>query len=82
MKILLPVDGSSHSDRAVSHVISDVNGCVGAEIALINVQAPVDSNELRGHMPASEIEAMQEACGGDVLESARALLETSHCHQR
>ncbi|MGB4913762.1 MAG: universal stress protein [Candidatus Dechloromonas phosphoritropha] len=77
MKILLPVDGSSHSDRAVRHVISEVNGGAGTEIALINVQLPIDSHELRGHMPASEIEDMQEACGGDVLESARALLDNA-----
>ena len=75
MKILLPVDGSGPSDRAVQHLISTVNGCTDREIYLINIQAPIDAPELLGHMPASEIEAMQEARGGDTLVSARALLD-------
>ena len=75
MKILLPVDGSNHSDRAVRHVISEVNAGAGTQVALINVQAPIDAPELLGHMPECEIEAMQETRGGDALESARKLLE-------
>ena len=75
MKILLPVDGSGPSDRAVQHLISTVDGCTDREIYLINIQVPIDAPELLGHMPASEIEAMQEARGGDTLVSARALLD-------
>jgi nucleotide-binding universal stress UspA family protein len=75
MKILLPVDGSGPSDRAVQHLISTVDGCTDREIYLINIQTPIDAPELLGHMPASEIEAMQEARGGDTLVSARALLD-------
>ena len=75
MKILLPVDGSGPSDRAVQHLISTVDGCTDREIYLINIQTPIDAPELLGHMPASEIEAMQETRGGDTLVSARALLD-------
>ncbi len=75
MKILLPVDGSTHSDRAVQHIISAVEGCAKREILLINVQSPIDAPELLSHMPANEIEAMQESRGGDALTSARALLD-------
>jgi len=75
MKILLPVDGSSHSDRAVRHVISEVNRGAGTQVVLINVQSPIAASELFGHMPAYEIEAMQEARGGDALQSARVLLD-------
>lgn len=75
MKVLLPVDGSGHSDRAVQHVISAVTGCPGREVLLLNVQVPIDAPELLGHMPASEIEAMQQARGGDALASARARLD-------
>jgi nucleotide-binding universal stress UspA family protein len=74
MKILLPVDGSNHSDRATQHVIAMLEGCGGHEIHLINVQPPIDAPEIRSHMTASEIEAMQETRGGDALESARELL--------
>lgn len=75
MKILLPVDGSNQSDRATQHVIAMLEGCGGHEIHLINVQPPIDTLEIRSHMRASEIEAMQETRGGDALESARALLD-------
>jgi len=75
MKILIPVDGSNHSDRAVQHLISTLDGCAGREIFLINVQEPITAPELLSHMPANEVEAMQETRGGDALESARALLD-------
>ena len=75
MKILLPVDGSDHSDRATRHVIAMLQGCGGHTLYLINAQAPIDAPEVRGHMPADEIEAMQETRGGDALVSARALLD-------
>lgn len=71
MKILLPVDGSSHSDRAVQHAITAVGGCAGREIHAINVQEPIDAPELLSHMPMREIEAMQQTRGGDALVSAR-----------
>lgn len=75
MKILLPVDGSEHSDRAVRHVIRLVQDCAAYEILLLNVQAPIDAPEVLGHMPVREIEAMQETRGGDAMASARALLD-------
>jgi nucleotide-binding universal stress UspA family protein len=75
MKILLPVDGSPHSDRATQHVIALLQGCDGHTVLLLNVQAPIDAPEIRSHMRASEIEAMQETRGGDALASARGLLD-------
>lgn len=75
MKILLPVDGSEHSVRAARHVVNSVRGCSHYEILLLNVQEPIDAPEIRSHMPASEIEAMQETRGGDALAPARAVLE-------
>jgi len=75
MKILLPVDGSSHADRAAQHVIALIQGCGGHEVHLVNVQPPIDAVEIRSHMTAAEIEAMQETRGGDALASARTLLD-------
>lgn len=77
MKILLPVDGSEHSDRVARHVIRLVQDCATYEVVLLNVQAPIDAPEIRGHMPAREIEAMQETRGGDAMASARALLDAA-----
>ena len=74
MKILLPVDGSEHSERATRHVIAMLQGCGGHQVLLINVQAPIDAPEVRSHMRADEIEAMQTSRGGDALAGARALL--------
>jgi nucleotide-binding universal stress UspA family protein len=75
MKILLPVDGSTHSDRAVRQVISEAKAGADIQVDLINVQPPIAASEVFGHIPAYEIEAMQETRGGDALQSARALLD-------
>ena len=39
MRILLPVDGSANSERAVKHVIDLVKSCQAFEVHLLNVQA-------------------------------------------
>ncbi|OHC62365.1 MAG: hypothetical protein A2040_06195 [Rhodocyclales bacterium GWA2_65_19] len=75
MKILLPVDGSDHADRAARHVLRLVQSCTDSEILLLNVQVPIDAPEVLGHLPMREIEAMQESRGGDALVSARALFD-------
>lgn len=75
MKILLPVDGSAHSERAVQHVVAMLEGCGNHAIHLINIQAPIDAPEVRSHMTAAEIEAMQETRGGDALAPARAVFD-------
>ena len=77
MKILLPVDGSEHSDRVTRHVIQLAKSCAEYEILLLNVQEPIDAPEVRGHMPAREIVAMQETRGGDAMASARAMLDAA-----
>lgn len=78
MKILLAVDGSEHSIRAARHVINAVTGCEKHEILLLNVQEPIDAPEIRSHMKASEIEAMQETRGGDALASVRKVLDEAN----
>lgn len=75
MKILLPVDGSAHAVRAAKHLIALLQGCANHEIFLLNVQEPIDAPEIRSHMRASEIEAMQETRGGDALAPVRAVLD-------
>lgn len=77
MRILLPVDGSEHSERVARHAILLAKNSIACEILLLNVQPPIDAPEVLGHMPQREIEAMQEARGGDALAPARALLDTA-----
>lgn len=77
MRILLPVDGSAHSERIARHAILLAQNSNACEILLLNVQAPIDAPELRGHMPQREIEAMQESRGGDAMAAARALLDAA-----
>jgi nucleotide-binding universal stress UspA family protein len=77
MKILLAVDGSEHSARVARHVVKMAQGCAAYEILLLNVQAPIDAPEVLGHMPAREVEAMQETRGGDAMGSARSILDAA-----
>ena len=77
MRILLPVDGSEHSERVARHAILLAKNSTACEILLLNVQPPVDALEVLGHMPLREIEAMQETRGGDALVSTRALLDAA-----
>jgi nucleotide-binding universal stress UspA family protein len=77
MKILLPVDGSEHSERVVRHAILMAKNSTACEILLLNVQATIDAPEVLGHMPQREVDAMQETRGGDALAPARALLDAS-----
>lgn len=77
LKALLPVDGSRASLRAVEYVIELAKSCQPMDILLVNVQPPVDSWELKSHVRPAEIEAMQEARGGDALAAARGLLDAA-----
>jgi len=77
MKILIAVDGSEHSERVARHVIKLAQGCSTYTLHLLNVQAPIDSHQVLSHMPAREVEAMQESRGGDAMAPARALLNAA-----
>jgi nucleotide-binding universal stress UspA family protein len=76
-KALVPVDGSSNSERAVRHVVALAGVNPAMEVVLLNIQAPVDDWGARSFLKKEEIEAMEEAKGGDTLQSARALLDAA-----
>lgn len=67
MKIMLPVDGSAHSERAARYLAEMLKECVLYQVLLVNVQPPTDNLALSSHMPTREIEAMRETRGGDAL---------------
>jgi nucleotide-binding universal stress UspA family protein len=77
-KVLIPVDGSPSSLRAVEHVIT-LTKRVGdkVEILLVNVQPPVDAWEVKRFLPETEVQAMQESKGGDSLAEARRKFEAA-----
>lgn len=74
-KALVPVDGSANSDRAVQHAVSLARGNPAFEVLLLNVQPEVDDWQVRRFLKKEEVEAMEEAKGGDALQSARAILD-------
>lgn len=77
LKVLVPVDGSAASLRAVEYAIKLHKVCQAGQIVLINVQPPIDAVEVRRFMKQAEIEAMQESRGGDSLASSRQLLDAA-----
>lgn len=83
-KILLPIDGSESSDRAVRYAIRQTQGCQDIEVHLLNVQEQADDWGVRSFLKTEEIEALQTSHGGDALRSARNLLDSAgvayHAH--
>ena len=76
-KALVPVDGSSNSDRAVQHVVALAGICPAMEVLLLNVQPEIDDWQVRRFLKKEEVEAMEESKGGDALQSARAILDAA-----
>lgn len=77
MKILLPVDGSESSARAVEHVIKMAHQEALPEIHLLHVRPLIDSWEVRRFLTPSEIAAMQQHEGEEELRACRALLDAA-----
>ena len=76
-KALVPVDGSPNSDRAVQHVVDLAGYNPALEVCLLNVQPEIGEGEVRSFLKKEEVEAMQISKGGDVLVSARAILDAA-----
>lgn len=76
-RLLIPVDGSSGSDRAVQHALRLSGECRTVELRLLNVQEPITAWEVRRTLRQEEIEAMQMSRGGDALHNARARLDAA-----
>jgi nucleotide-binding universal stress UspA family protein len=74
LKALVPVDGSSASERAVRHVIALAKGRAAMEVHLVNVQEGADAPELKRFMKESEIKRAQLAHGAAAMVSAKRLL--------
>ncbi len=74
-KLLLPVDGSANSERAVKHVI-ELTGVVGPlHVTVLNVQPSVDAWEVKRFLRKQEIQAIQTAASAEATRTALSLLE-------
>ncbi len=76
MKILLPVDGSENSLRAVRHVIAMKEQYrEPVEVHLLNVQLPVASGAVKMFISQQQLNDLYHDEGVAALKDARALLD-------
>ena len=75
--VLLPVDGSDHSLRAVDTVLRLRAAGLVADLHLLNVQMPVDSGHARMFLGQQAIDEYHREEGRAALRSARDKLEAA-----
>lgn len=75
--LLLPVDGSEHSLRAVDAVLGMRAAGLVADVHLLNVQIPVDSGHARMFVGQQAVEEFHREEGRAALEAARARLDAA-----
>lgn len=73
-KILIPVDGSANSERAVKHAIDMIKAGHAAEIHLLNVQPPV-SGDVATFVGKGTIEGYHKDEAEKALAGAKRLLD-------
>lgn len=77
-KILVPIDGSQHSVRALDVVLGRRGLEKGSEIHLLNVQYPVDSGHARMFVGEEALHDYHQAEGLTALEEAGKKLDEAH----
>jgi nucleotide-binding universal stress UspA family protein len=77
MKILLPVDGSAVSLKAVRTALAMKQQGLAAELVLANVQEPANLYEMMTAPDPEVLERVSHAAGIDTLASAEALLKSA-----
>jgi len=76
LKVLVPVDGSKNSDRAIAYAIGFVaNSKAPVELHVLNVQLPIVSGGVRMFFKHEEIEAYYQDSGQETLRAARERLD-------
>jgi nucleotide-binding universal stress UspA family protein len=73
--LLVPVDGSESSNRAVQAAISMFAGTPSMKLHLLNVQPPIMSGEVRLFVSREMIDNYHEEEGELALRPAKALLD-------
>ncbi len=74
MKVLLPVDGSELSLKAVQVAMSMLQQGLAADVVLANVQEPANLYEMMTAPDPEVLERVSQAAGADILAPAQALL--------
>lgn len=74
MKLLLPIDGSDLSLKAVQVAMSMLRQGLAADIVLANVQAPANLYEMMTAPDPEVLEKVSQAAGADILQPAQDLL--------
>jgi len=77
MKILLPVDGSEVSLKAVRVALDMKRQGLAAELVLANVQEPANLYEMMTAPDPEVLERVSQAAGADILAPAAALLNAA-----
>jgi nucleotide-binding universal stress UspA family protein len=79
-KLLVPIDGSPGSERAVRHALKLAGMACPLDIHLLHVQLPVSGWEVKRFLRDAEIEAIQSALTEEATQSARSILDTANLH--
>ncbi|MEA3411210.1 MAG: universal stress protein [Pseudomonadota bacterium] len=77
-KVLIPIDGSEFSDRAVSYLVEQCTTGGAPDVHLLNVQIPIESGHARMFATPEEIEAYHRDEGMKVLKPAMDRLDTEN----
>ena len=77
LKILLPVDSSENSDRAVRHLIGMTGHCGALDIRMVNVQPPFLYIEVLLKPGQEVVDVWTHKAGRDDARSACALLDAA-----
>lgn len=72
-KLLVPVDGSESSMRALRHVVELYAGKCPVELHLVNVQEPIVDWEVRRFLREEEIVAMLAEKSREILDGAERI---------
>ncbi len=76
LKVLVPVDGSKNSERAVAYAIGFIaNSKAPVELHLLNVQLPIVSGGVRMFFKREDIEAYYQDSGQEALRAVRERLD-------
>lgn len=75
--ILVPIDGSDNSIRALSYVVEHAQAYAPLTVHLVNVQTPIVSGNVRLFIDAGTIRRYHEEEGEAALVKARAMLDKS-----